>query len=75
MRDFAEISSKLAFAHTERRFGFGGYLCLRLAPGSTKAGIYANAGTFEAVLYDEGHIGNNLWGDAPTQKVILTRRR
>jgi len=38
---------------------------------STTGGIYAAAETFEAVLYDEGHIGKNLWGDASTQKVIF----
>ncbi|MDT7812605.1 MAG: hypothetical protein QOJ42_2521, partial [Acidobacteriaceae bacterium] len=47
------------------------YLDKPMAPGSTTAGIYATAGTFEAVLYDEGHIGKNRWGDAPTQKVIF----
>lgn len=47
------------------------YLDKPLSPGIAATGIYATAGTFEAVLYDEGHIGRNIWGDAPTQRVIF----
>jgi protocatechuate 3,4-dioxygenase beta subunit len=47
------------------------YLDKPMTAGSTTTGIYARAGTFEAVLYEESHMGGTVWGDAPTQKVIF----
>jgi hypothetical protein len=42
-----------------------------IGPGTTPGEVHQAAGTYEAVLYDEGHVEKNVWGDAPTQRVIF----